>query len=163
MYRMFALQSHYRKPLTFSYEALDQVASAYKKLKNKIANIENSGEVDEAIVKAHHDKFAEAVGNDMNTAMGLTLLYDVLKEDLNGATKRAIIDDYDYVLGLDLLKAPEADKATDEDPELVAYIEAKIEERKAAKKEKNFARADEIRDELLAKGIVIKDTREGVV
>lgn len=163
VYRMFALQSHYRKPLTFSYEQLDQVASAYKKLKNKIANIDKSGDVDQAVVKEFHDKFAEAVGNDVNTAMGLTLLYDVLKTDLNGATKRAIIDDYDYVLGLDLLKEQEPEASSNEDPELVAYVEAMIEERKAAKKEKNFARADEIRDELLAKGIVIKDTREGVV
>ena len=119
--------------------------------------------MDTDAVTAHHNKFAEAVGNDVNTAMGLTLLYDVLKEDLNGATKRAIIDDYDYVLGLDLLKVKEDNKASDEDPELVAYIEAKIEERKAAKKEKDFAKADAIRDELLSKGIVLKDTREGVV
>ena len=160
---MFALQSHYRKPLTFSYEQLDQVASAYKKLKNKILKLEKEGDVDKAIVKAHHDKFAEAVGNDVNTAMGITLLYDVLKEDLNGATKRAIIEDYDYVLSLDLLKEPENEAAADVDPELVKYIEAKIEERKAAKKEKDFAKADAIRDELLSKGITIKDTREGVV
>ena len=163
VYRMFALQSHYRKPLTFSYEQLDQVASAYKKLKNKILKLEKEGDVDKAIVKAHHDKFAEAVGNDVNTAMGITLLYDVLKEDLNGATKRAIIEDYDYVLSLDLLKEPENAAAADVDPELVKYIEAKIEERKAAKKEKDFAKADAIRDELLSKGITIKDTREGVV
>ena len=163
VYRMFTLQSHYRKPLTFSYEQLDQVASAYKKLKNKILKLEKEGDVDKAIVKAHHDKFAEAVGNDVNTAMGITLLYDVLKEDLNGATKRAIIEDYDYVLSLDLLKEPENEAAADVDPELVKYIEAKIEERKAAKKEKDFAKADAIRDELLSKGITIKDTREGVV
>ena len=163
VYRMFTLQSHYRKPLTFSYEQLDQVASAYKKLKNKILKLEKEGDVDKAIVKAHHDKFAEAVGNDVNTAMGITLLYDVLKEDLNGATKRAIIEDYDYVLSLDLLKEPENVAAADVDPELVKYIEAKIEERKAAKKEKDFAKADAIRDELLSKGITIKDTREGVV
>ena len=163
VYRMFTLQSHYRKPLTFSYEQLDQVASAYKKLKNKILKLEKEGDVDKAIVKAHHDKFAEAVGNDVNTAMGITLLYDVLKEDLNGATKRAIIEDYDYVLSLDLLKEPENVAAADVDPELVKYIEAKIEERKAAKKEKDFAKKDAIRDELLSKGITIKDTREGVV
>ena len=163
VYRMFTLQSHYRKPLTFSYEQLDQVASAYKKLKNKILKLEKEGDVDKAIVKAHHDKFADAVGNDVNTAMGITLLYDVLKEDLNGATKRAIIEDYDYVLSLDLLKEPENVAAADVDPELVKYIEAKIEERKVAKKEKDFAKADAIRDELLSKGITIKDTREGVV
>ena len=98
----------------------------------------------------------------MNTSMGVTLVYDVLKADLDDATKRAIIDSYDYVLGLNLLKEEEA-KISGVDAELEAFVLAKIEERKAAKKEKNFALADAIRDELLEKGIVIKDTREGVV
>ena len=98
----------------------------------------------------------------MNTSMGITLLYDVLKTELNGATKRAIIDSFDYVLSLDLLKAEEKEESG-VDAELEAFVLAKIEERKAAKKEKNFARADEIRAELLEKGIEIKDTREGVV
>ena len=159
-YRMFALQSHYRKPLTFSYDALDQVSATYKKLKAKVANIPNEGAVDENAVKEYHDKFAESVGNDVNTAMGLTLLYDVFKTDLNGATKRAVINDYDYVLGLELLKE-EASEGNPVDDELAAFVEAKIEERRAAKKEKNFALADSIREELAAKGIVIEDTREG--
>ena len=101
-------------------------------------------------------------GKVVDTSMGMTLLYDVLKAELNGATKRAIIESYDYVLSLDLLKedAEEADNGVD--AELEAYVLAKIEERKAAKKAKDFALADAIRDELLAKGIIIKDTREGV-
>ena len=162
VYRMFALSSHYRKPLVFSYEALDQMTVTYKKLKNRIANVKEQGSVDEAAKKEWHDKFAETVGNDCNTAMGLTLLYDVLKTDLNGATKRAIIDDFDYVLGLNLLKLDE-DTKNEADDELTSYVNKMIEERAAAKKEKNFARADEIRDELASKGIIIKDTREGVV
>ncbi len=159
VYRMFVLQSHYRKPLTFSYETLDQTAATYKKLKNRIASEKPEGAVDEAAVKEWHDKFAEAVGNDCNTAMGLTLLYDVLKSDLNGATKLKVVEDYDYVLSLDLLKADEAEAVDDE---LAAFVEGKIAERAEAKKNKDFAKADAIRDELLAKGIVIKDTREGV-
>jgi cysteinyl-tRNA synthetase len=91
--------------------------------------------------------------------MGLTLLYDVLKSDLNGATKLKVVEDYDYVLSLDLLKADEAESVDDE---LAAFVEGKIAERAEAKKNKDFAKADAIRDELLAKGIVIKDTREGV-
>ena len=160
VYRMFALQSHYRKPLTFSYETLDQTAATYKKLKNRIASVKADGAVDEAAVKEWHDKFAEAVGNDCNTAMGITLLYDVLKSDLNGATKLKVIEDYDNVLSLDLLKE---DVQAEVDNELTAFIEAKIEERAQAKKAKDFAKADAIRDELAAKGIIIKDTREGVV
>ena len=101
------------------------------------------------------------MGNDVNTSMGITLLYDVLKADLNGATKKAVIASYDEVLGLDLLKAEEKEESG-VDAELEAFVLAKIEERAAAKKEKNFALADAIRNELLEKGIVLEDTREGV-
>ena len=160
-YRLFCLQSHYRKPLVFSFEALDQAAGTYNKLKKRIADIKEEGNVDEQAVAEWKNKFVEAVGNDVNTSMGITLLYDVLKADLNGATKRAIIASYDEVLGLDLLKAEEKEDAG-VDAELEAFVLAKIEERAVAKKEKNFAFADAIRDELLEKGIVIKDTREGV-
>ena len=160
VYRLFVLQSHYRKPLTFSYATLDQVAATYKKLKNRIAAIDFSGDVNDALVKEWHDKFEEAVGNDLNTAMGLTLLYDCLKSDLNGATKRKVIEDYDRVLSLDLLKEGDAVEADDE---LTAYVETKIAERAEAKKAKDFAKADAIREELASKGVIIKDTREGTV
>ena len=160
-YRLFCLQSHYRKPLVFSYDALDQASGTYKKLKNRIAELSKEGIVDEAAVKEYRDKFVEVVGNDVNTSMGITLLYDVLKAELNGPTKRAIIDSYDYVLSLDLLNE-EVQEDAGVDAELEAYVLEKIEERKAAKKEKNFALADAIRNELLEKGIVLKDTREGV-
>lgn len=160
-YRLFCLQSHYRKPLVFSFEALNQAAGTYNKLKNRIADIKEDGNVDENALKEWKNKFVEAIGNDVNTSMGITLLYDVLKAELNGATKKAIIASFDEVLGLDLLKVEEKEE-TGVDAELEAFVLAKIEERAAAKKEKNFALADAIRDELLQKGIVIKDTREGV-
>ncbi|MBQ5699581.1 MAG: cysteine--tRNA ligase [Lachnospiraceae bacterium] len=161
-YRLFCLQSHYRSPLVFSYEALDQAEGTYKKLKKRIANLEKDGTVDEAAVAEYKEKFVEAVGNDVNTSMGITLLYDVLKAELNGATKRAIIDSYDYVLSLDLLKEEVQEEESGVDAELEAFVLAKIEERKAAKKAKDFALADAIRNELLDHGIIIKDTREGV-
>ncbi len=161
-YRLFCLQSHYRKPLVFSYEALDQATGTYNKLKNRVAALAKDGAVDDAAVAEYKAKFVEAVGNDVNTSMGITLLYDVLKAELNDATKRAIIGSFDEVLGLDLLKEEAATEPA-VDAELEAYVLAKIEERKAAKKEKNFELADAIRAELLEKGVEIKDTREGVV
>ncbi|MBR5267434.1 MAG: cysteine--tRNA ligase [Lachnospiraceae bacterium] len=161
-YRLFCLQSHYRSPLVFSYEALDQAEGTYKKLKKRIANLEKDGVVDTAAVEEYKAKFVEAVGNDVNTSMGVTLLYDVLKTELNGATKRAIIESYDYVLSLDLLNKDVQEEETGVDAELEAFVLAKIEERKAAKKAKDFALADAIRNELLEHGIIIKDTREGV-
>lgn len=164
VYRMFCLQSHYRKPLEFSYEVMDNVAAAYSKLVKRISTLKDEGEVDEAAFKLWRDKFEDAIVNDMNTSMGITIVYDMLKSDINDKTKRKLIESYDYVLSLDLLKAAgeNADASSDIDPELEKYVLSMIEERKAAKKEKNFARADEIRDELLSRGIAIKDTREGV-
>ena len=161
-YRLFCLQSHYRSPLVFSFEALDQAEGTYKKLKKRIANLEKDGVVDTNAVAEYKEKFVEAVGNDVNTSMGVTLLYDVLKSELNDATKRAIIESYDYVLSLDLLKEEVQEEAGGVDAELEAYVLAKIEERKAAKKAKDFALADAIRNELLEQGIILKDTREGV-
>ncbi len=161
-YRLFCLQSHYRSPLVFSFEALDQAEGTYKKLKKRIANLEKDGVADTNAVAEYKEKFVEAVGNDVNTSMGVTLLYDVLKSELNDATKRAIIESYDYVLSLDLLKEEVQEEAGGVDAELEAYVLAKIEERKAAKKAKDFALADAIRNELLEQGIILKDTREGV-
>ncbi len=95
--------------------------------------------------------------------MALTVLYDMLKEDMSDATKYALAEDFDRVLSLDLTTAhARKESETTVDAELERYILEKIEERKAAKKEKNFARADEIRSELLEKGIILEDTREGV-
>ena len=163
-YRFFTLQSHYRKPLVFTYDALDQASNTYKKLKNRIASLSQNGTADEQKVGSWHDRFAETVGNDVNTAMGLTLVYDVLKSDEDDATKRAVIDDFDKVLGLKLLEGAgekAKDPADDIPKEVRAHAEEMIAKRATAKKEKNFALADEIRAKLLEEGIVLEDTREG--
>ena len=92
--------------------------------------------------------------------MALTVLYDVLKADTNDATKLALINDFDYVLGLEL--SVKKEEEAEEDSELTAYVEEQIALRKEAKKAKDFAKADAIRNELAAKGIILEDTREGV-
>ena len=161
VYRMFCLQSHYRKPLQFSYEVLDSVAAGYKKLKNRIAKLDKEGTVNEAKAAEYKKKFIEIVGNDLNTASGITLIYDLLKDDVNDATKRYIIEDFDKVLSLDLLENENAQESSDVDSEMEQYINEMISKRAEAKKAKDFATADAIREELAAKGIVLKDTREG--
>ena len=162
VYRMFCLQSHYRKPLQFSYQVLDSVAAGYKKLRNRIGKLTNDGEINQELVKEYKEKFIDVVGNDLNTASGITLVYDVLKEDTNEATKLAIINDFDKVLSLDLTKgAIEEKKEENIDSELETYINEMIAKRAEAKKNKDFATADSIRDELASKEIILKDTREG--
>ena len=161
VYRMFCLQSHYRKPLQFSYEVLESVAAGYKKLKNRIAKLDKEGTVNEAKAAEYKKKFIEIVGNDLNTASGITLIYDLLKDDTNDATKRYIIEDFDKVLSLDLLENENTQESSDVDSEMEQYINEMISKRAEAKKAKDFATADAIREELAAKGIVLKDTREG--
>lgn len=170
VYRFFCLQSHYRKTLTFSFEALDNATVAYNKLIAKIAALkaDDSQQTDEAALEALREKFNKAMCNDLNTSLAITALYDALKYKTNDKTKLLLLDEFDQVLSLDLLKAAaEVKKKAEEeavkklegvDPEILALVE----ERTAAKKAKNFARADEIRDMLKERGITLKDTPQGV-
>lgn len=159
-YRLFCLQSHYRKPLTFSYANLDNAAAAYMKLVKRVAALDASGEIDDAAVEAYRTRFMDAVGQDLNTAQGLTVLYDMLKDgSLGDATKRAIASDFDRVLSLDLcLTAQMPSNASDGDD---AWILEKIAQRAEAKKAKNYALADSIRTELAEQGITLTDTKDG--
>ena len=159
-YRFFCLQSHYRKALVFSYENLDNAQSAYQKLASRIAALSDEGELDQAAFDAGRARFLEALDNDLNTSLAITALYDVLKADTNDHTKRALIGDFDQVLSLDLLKKAEALSAPSQDAD-AARIEALLSQRTQAKKEKNWAEADRIRDELKAEGIIIEDTPQG--
>ena len=157
-YRLMCLGSHYHKQLVFTYESLDSVVNAYNKLLNKIKSIKKDDSVvDYEEAKNYQDKFKKELENNLNTANALTVLYDVLKSDLNNNTKLYLIEDFDKVLSLDLLKKDEVDN------ELLDYINKKIEERKEAKINKNYDLADSIRKELEEKGIILKDTREGSI
>lgn len=157
VYRYFCLGSHYRKTLVYSLDALDKASKEYFKLKGRIKSIKDNlnGEVDFNKVLEYKNEFKEAFENDMNTSLMLTTLYDVIKSDMNNNTKCYLIEDFDKVLSLDLLKENEISG------ELKEYIEEKISERNQAKKDKNYELADKIRDELLDEKIVLKDTREG--
>ena len=107
-------------------------------------------------------RFEDALCDDLNSAMAITVLYDMLKADTDDATKFALAEDFDRVLSLNLTRERTQKPDSGVDETLEQYIAEKIEERKAAKKEKDFARADAIRNELLERGIVLEDTREGV-
>ncbi len=163
-YRLFCLQSHYRRNLVFSWENLDNAVTAYDKLVAKIAALQPQGAVDEIELQKLKDRFAGALNGDLNTSLAVTAVYDVLKAKVSDATKLAAIADFDQVLSLNLLQAAEvvrakeaAEAAASADPEIDALVAARTQ----AKKEKNFAEADRIRDELKARGIEIIDTPQG--
>ncbi len=177
-YRFFCLQSHYRKALLFTWENLENAQGAYRKLIRRVAALDpKGGEVDEAALARYRAKFLEQVGNDLNTSMGVTALYDALKAPVSDATKLKILSDFDAVLGLSLLEKAAAEREKEAaakaaatqtggftvtgegDPEIDALVLKRCE----AKKAKNYAEADRIRDELKARGIEVTDTREGAV
>ena len=175
-YRLFCLQSHYRKSLVFSWENLDNAQVTYNKLIAKIAALKpGEGEVESDALEALQTKFKAGLDNDLNTSLGITALYDVLKAKCSDATKLAAIADFDKVLSLDLIakadvkreelkkQAVQAGQFTiiSESGEENAEVEAKIQARQDAKKAKNFAEADRIRDELKAEGIEVTDIPHG--
>lgn len=158
-YRFLCLQSHYRKQMIFTFESLDIAENAYKKLLNRVANLKNNGVVDKNIKEMYITKFKETLEDDLNTSNSLTVLYEVLKSDINDATKRELVLEFDKVLSLDLMKS----NTNDVDYNKKKYIQEMIEKRELAKREKNYVLADEIRNKLNEEGIVLKDTREGTI
>ena len=159
-YRLMCLQSHYRKQLIFTFENLDNAEQTYKKLKQKTLSLKKEGALDNNKFNYYKNEFLNCINDDMNTSSALTVLYNVLKDnDLNEYTKIELVKSFDEVLSLDLLKKD----VHDLDDKTILYIEEKIKLRSKAKENKDYLTADKIRDELLNKGILLKDTKEGTV
>ncbi|MCD7740641.1 MAG: cysteine--tRNA ligase [Ruminococcus sp.] len=165
VYRYFCLLSHYRKSLVFSYENLDNAKASFEKLISRIAAVVKDavGEVDKAEFARLKAGFDAALGNDLNTSLAITAVYDVLKADVNAATKLALIEDFDQVLSLDLVKQAKAlNKAQEqENEEIPVEVNKLVEQRAAARRAKDFARADELRAQIEQLGWLVKETREG--
>lgn len=159
VYRLFCLQSHYRNQLVFSYETMDLTKKTYEKLLNKIKNIKeniSNNDINTELTNIYKEKFRKSLNNDLNTSNCLTILYDVLKDEkLSNKNKIELVKDFDTVLSLDLLAEKKVDTS------LEKYIIEMIEKRKKAKENKNYALADQIRNELLEKNIILNDGRNG--
>ena len=154
-YRFMCLNSSYRKVLVFSYEALSNAENSYLKLKKKISTLSDDGDISKDIYEEYDSKFKAYIGDDLNTANAITLIYDLLKDAVNNSTKLSLIRAWDTVLSLDLLEDESIEVNLDSE------ILEKIELRNKAKLEKNYDLADRIRDELLKDGIKLIDGREG--
>ena len=173
--RFFMLSAHYRNPINFSHDLMESAKNGFERIVTAVANLKHLSEnakegsmaADEAekiaSLKEMYDKFEQAMDDDFNTADAISAVFEIVKfANSNSSaenTKEYIdtlvkkITTLTDVLGL---KVEKKEEILDED------IEKLIAERQQARKDRNFARADEIRDELLAKGIVLEDTREGV-
>ncbi len=160
-YRYFCLGGHYRSQLVFSEESLDAAKTARKNLNERVLRLKKNsspGEVESLTGRAagYREQFREHVGNDLGVSRGLSDLWSMLKdESLEEGDKLTLVIDMDRIFGLKLesLVPPEQES----DP----AIEALIDERNEARGNKDFSRADEIRDELMKRGIILNDTPEG--
>ena len=154
-YRFMCLNSHYRKQLIFTYESLDGATNSYQKLKNKIQTLPQTGDLNKETYDKYNNLFIDAISNDMNTANAITIIYDLLKDNVDEYTKYVIINDFDKVLSINLTKSNKVEHDQHD------YIIKKIEERNQAKKDKNYQLADTLREELENLNIELIDTREG--
>ncbi|MBU3187995.1 cysteine--tRNA ligase [Clostridium bowmanii] len=160
-YRYFCLLSKYRKQLVFSFDSLSEAKKGLKKLKDRIATVliavdENDLVSDEKIER-YKERFASYISDDLNIANAFTVLFDVLKdEELSNKEKSILVEDFDKVLSLDLMTMENGDSKVDE-----KLINKLIIERADARASKNWARADEIRNEFIAMNIELLDTKEG--
>ncbi|MCI8346335.1 MAG: cysteine--tRNA ligase [Bacilli bacterium] len=153
-YRLFILNTHYRNPVNFSFDILSSAERTYQRLKNKVQMISNDGIYSSLVFQEWDNRFKSYLENDLNTANTITLLYDLLKSDVCGKIKLALIQSWDQVFCLDLL---EEEKNDIQDQEILDLIQR----RAICKKEKNFQEADKIRSDLLEMGIQLIDSREG--
>ena len=165
-YRYFCLGSHYRKNLVFSFENLQNAQNAFEKLIARVANVDAEGQVDAQAAQPLRQAFLEALQNDLNTSLALTQVNNVLKSKLNGATKRSLLADFDRVLSLDLLAQADAlrakqEREKDQGEPLTPELAELLRRRQEARKEKNWAESDRIRDELKERGFSVVDTPNG--
>lgn len=158
-YRYACLMAHYRTKLKFTWESMDAAASGYNSLRDFVARAHQIGGEEQAWVAEYRDRFTAAIGDDLNMPMAMAAVSEMIREaDRRG--EYGVLDalyDFDRVLGLDLKKSAEAATSVDAD------IEALIIEREQARKDKNWARADEIRKLLSDKGITLEDSAQGTL
>lgn len=162
-YRYYTLQSKYRKPLAFSYERLMESKKALDSLRKKITivvgNINKDENLDEDKISKYKEEFRKCINDDLNIANAFTVLFDVIKDDkLNNSEKKILIEDFDRIFSLNLIKEKDENKLDDEK---IKYIEELLKERAAARANKEWEKSDKIRDLLLKENVEIIDTKEG--
>ena len=151
-YRYMCLSAHYRSSLAFSWDNLQNATQAYKSLLNRINLAKHEeGEPNAQLVSNIEQQFLERINDDMDLPGALAITWTMLKSSLTGAQKLALIQKFDTILGLDLIK----------EESLPEGAKKLIEEREIARENKEWDAADVLRDELEQMGVIIEDTKRG--
>jgi len=156
-YRYFCLNAHYRKQLTFAIDALEGAKNSLRRLREKYVEFKKeAGKIDESNVKKYKEKFLEAINDDLNMPMALAIMWEVVDDtNLNATEKIMLLDDFDRVFGLRL------EESKEETVELKGEARKLFDEREKARKNKDWKKADELRNKLSALGYILVDTPEG--
>lgn len=156
VFRFAALQTHYRKPMEYSEEAMINAQNGLEHLYNKVKElrITNHELRVENIDKNYKDKFIKEINDDLNLPNALAVVQDMLKSDLEEEIKLATIFDFDKVLGLNLNKLSEEIELPDD-------VKKLFDARQKAREEKNFNESDRLRGEIAALGFIVEDTKDG--
>jgi|TARA_B100001971_G_C18229290_1_gene562826 cysteinyl-tRNA synthetase len=147
-YRYFVLTAHYRKPLDFSLKNLKNAQNSYDRLKNISSEIRDDGKTNISYLK----KFKRSINDDLNTPKALAVLWGLLRDE-KAKGKYQTIKEMDRVLGLDILKK--------EEMKIPRKVQRMVKEREKARKNKDWKKADDVRDQILDSGFIIEDTLDG--
>lgn len=162
VFRYFCLNAHYRQKLNFTFDGMD---SAKKSLRNLLTQVQKhkgqNAAVDPAVITAFEDEFKAAVNDDLNIPKALGVVWSIARYDVKSNELYELIQRCDKILGVDLDKEPEEEKSACVSSDFEKEILEMIEMRAQAKKAKNYAEADRIRNELAAKGVTLTDTPNG--
>lgn len=155
VYRMFNFSSHYKKPINFTFEAMDAAQIALNRLKEGYKrHLEGKDEASKEVIAKFEKDFLEAINDDLNMPQALSVVWEVVKQEKKSPEFARLLKKFDKVLGLNIDKEEEF-----EIPEEIMKI---VEERKQARIEKNWNKSDELRDKLISLGYNVKDTSDGM-
>ena len=157
VYRMFNFTSNYKTPINFTFEAMDAAKIALNRLRDGYwAHINGNGEVEESQIKEYEERFLEAINDNLNMPVAMSVIWDVVKNPVKSKILGELLLKFDEVLGLNL---KEYEKQEDKIPQEILDL---VEQRNVARAEKNWAESDRLRDLISSKGYAVKDTKSGV-
>ena len=155
VYKMFNFSSHYKKPINFTFEAMDAAKVALNRLKEGYKrHLVGEEIVEESFIKEFETRFLEAINDDLNMPQALSVIWDVVKYEKKSKLLAELLLKFDTVLGLNIDKEEKIDL-----PEEIINI---VEERKQARLNKDWNKSDELRDKLMSLGYTVKDTKDGM-
>lgn len=157
-YRYFTYSSHYRNKLNFTWDAIKSAKNSLNKLRDMIALHKGvNKKIDKNIISKYEEQFLDAINDDMNMPVAISIVWEIAKEKEKSNDFYELIKKFDSVLSLDLDKNDKEDINIPEDIKLI------LNEREDARKNKNFAKSDELRDKLKELGYIVKDTKDGQI